>query len=119
MALHSLARFATGEGTALVVGLWLLLTTAARLDALALAASVGIVLVAKGRLRQALIACAPVLLKLIFKIVKAQRPYEYKPESLARLKQLEQEYQAKYPDKAKKSKKLTRQEPATALKRAA
>ena len=59
----------------------------------------------------------PVLLKLIFKIVKAQRPYEYKPESVARLEQLEREYQAKYPPKTENTKKLTRQEPA--LKRAA
>lgn len=69
--------------------------------------------------RKNVVACVPVLLKLIFKSVKAQRPYEYKPESLARLAQLEQEYQAKYPPKTKQTKKLTRQEPAPALKRAA
>ena len=69
--------------------------------------------------RKNVVACVPVLLKLIFKLVKAQRPYEYKPESLARLEQLEQEYQAKYPPKTKQTKKLTRQKPAPALKRAA
>ena len=74
---------------------------------------------AKRCFRKNVVACAPVLLKLIFKIVKAQRPYEYRPESVARLEQLEQEYQAKYPDKAKKTKKLTRQEPASTLKCAA
>jgi hypothetical protein len=61
-----------------------------------------------------------VLLKLIFKIVKAQRPYEYKPEAVARLAQLEQEYQAKYPPKTKQqTKTIPRQRPAPARKRAA
>jgi transposase len=74
---------------------------------------------AKPCFRKNIVACVPVLLKLIFKIVKAQRPYEYKPESLARLERLEQEYKTKYPPKTKKTKKLTRQEPTRALKRAA
>jgi len=69
--------------------------------------------------RKNVVACAPVLLKLICKIVKAQRPYEYKPEAVARLAQLEQEYQAKYPPKTKQTKTIRRQRPAPALKRAA
>jgi transposase len=58
--------------------------------------------------RKNVVACVPVMLKLIFKIVKEQRPYEYKPESLARLQQLEQEYQAKYQPKTKKAKNTTK-----------
>jgi transposase len=75
--------------------------------------------IVKRSFRKNVVACVPVLLRLLFKISKAQRPYEYKPESLARLEQLEQEYQAKYPPTTKKTKKLTPQEPAPALKRAA
>jgi transposase len=73
----------------------------------------------KRNFRKNVVACAPVLLKLIFKIVKAKRPYEYKPEAVARLAQLEQEYQAKYPPEAKQTKTISRQRPALALKRAA
>ena len=57
--------------------------------------------------RKSLIACVPVLLKLIMTLVKEQRPYEFRDEKVAEMKRLEREYDAK---KAKKKKRPKRQQ---------
>lgn len=52
--------------------------------------------------RKSLIACVPVLLKLIMVLVKEQRPYEFRDEKVTEMKRLEREYEAK---QAKKNKR--------------
>jgi len=55
--------------------------------------------------RQSLIACVPVLVKLIIQLVKEQRLYEMRPEKIAEMTKLERLYQ---PQKNKTKKKVPR-----------
>ncbi|RMD66373.1 IS110 family transposase [Candidatus Pacearchaeota archaeon] len=51
--------------------------------------------------RKSLIACVPVLLKLIMLLVKEQRPYEFRDAKVAEMKRLERECEAKKANKKK------------------
>ena len=54
--------------------------------------------------RKSLIACAPILLKLITQLAKEQRLYEFRDNKVDQAKRLEYEYEAKMSNKKKKKK---------------
>ena len=59
----------------------------------------------KCKYRKNIIACSPVLLRLIVAMVKENRPYEKRPEKIKELEQLEKKYQQYKDSKKNKQKK--------------